>query len=299
MRAQDAMPTPGRGQGAGHGSAPGTLRERYEATMRRVAAAAQRAGRSAQSVVVVAVSKYAEPDQVRDLIRLGHRDFGENRAMQLAQRSAQMEEFLGRTRALRGAGLPGADQPLPESVRWHMIGRLQRNKVKKVLEAARLVHSVDSLRLAEEMQAIANRSERPADILLQVNCSGEAQKGGVALPAAVHLAEQIETMTSVRLRGVMTMAALTEDKDELRRTFERCRECFEDIKTRGVGRDRSGAEGFNILSMGMSNDFEVAIEEGANMVRIGSAIFGEPSPETARRIDAEDGKEDSEREQEE
>ncbi len=274
-----------------------TLKERYEQTMARVGAAAKRSGRSPGEVIVVAVSKYAEPEQIRELMALGHRDFGENRAPNLLQRAAQAAEWLERGKALAGVAGPGAG--LPEGVRWHMIGRMQRNKVKKVIDAARLIHSVDSLRLAEEIQGFAAKREQPVEVLLQMNCSNEGQKGGVALPAATHLAEQIESMVNVRLRGVMTMAALGAPEDELRRTFERCRERFGEMQRRGVGGDRRGAEGFNILSMGMSDDFEIAIEEGANVVRIGTAIFGPPSAETLRLIEGQDKKEDAEKHPEE
>ncbi len=274
----------------------GTLKERYEQTLSRVAGAARRSGRTPGEVIVVAVSKYAEPEQIRELIALGHRDFGENRAPNLLQRAAQAAEWLERGKALAGVAGPGAG--LPEGVRWHMIGRMQRNKVKKVIDVAGLIHGVDSLRLAEEIQAFAAKREQPVEALLQINCSGEAQKGGVAMPAAAHLAEQIESMVNVRLRGVMTMAAQGASEDDLRRTFERCRERFAEIQRRGVGADRRGAEGFNILSMGMSDDFEIAIEEGANVVRIGTAIFGSPSAETLRLIERQDKKEDAEKQPE-
>lgn len=277
-------------------TAAGTLSERYDRVKARVAGAARRAGRGEHDVLLIAVSKYAEPDQIRELVSLGHRDFGENRAANLLQRAAQTGEFLQRGKALAGVVGPGAS--MPDTLRWHMIGRLQRNKVKKVVEASRLIHSMDSLRLAEEIQAIAARRERPVDVLLQINCSDEPQKGGVALPASAHLAEQVETMVGVRLRGVMTMAAQCASESDLRRTFERCRECFSEIQRRGVGADRRGPEGFNILSMGMSDDFEIAIEEGANMVRVGTAIFGPPSAETMSLIDGQDRKEDAEKQAE-
>jgi pyridoxal phosphate enzyme (YggS family) len=159
-------------------------------------------------------------------------------------------------------------------VRWHMIGHLQRNKAKKVLEVCRLIHSVDSLRLAEEVQAAAIKLEKTVDVLLQVNTSGERSKGGCAVAAAVHLAEQMDTMVQVRLRGLMTMARYSENPEDSRPAFARCRELFYEIRDSGyAGRN------FNILSMGMTGDFEVAIQEGANLVRVGSAIFGEPRPE--------------------
>lgn len=253
-----------------------TLESRYHDVRRRIAEAARRSGRGPGDVLLVAVTKYAEPDQIRELIRLGHRDFGENRVQNLIQRAALIEEYMARRRVLAHAA-PGAVPQTPgpsaadQPVRWHMIGHLQRNKAKKAVELCRLIHSVDSLRLAEEIQTVASKREDPVEVLIQVNCSGEKSKFGCPPPAARHLAEQIDTMVSVRLRGVMTMAPLTSNPEEARETFARCREIFEEIQRTGVGEGR-----FNILSMGMTNDFEVAIEEGANLVRIGSAIFGEP-----------------------
>ncbi len=155
-----------------------------------------------------------------------------------------------------------------------MIGHLQRNKARKVVDIVRLIHSVDSLRLAEELQALAVRKDRAIEVLLQVNCSGEESKFGCPLPAAIPLAEQIATMVNVRLRGLMTMAEETKEKDRVRRTFARCRELFEDMRKLGL----SDPGRFNLLSMGMTGDFEEAIAEGANIVRVGTAIFGEGRP---------------------
>lgn len=253
----------------------GTVESRYSRVMERVAVAAKRSGRRPEDIFVIAVSKYAEMDEVRELVRLGHRDFGESQAQQLIQRAAMMDELMSRQRTLPGVdaahreelGLSGADRG---AVRWHMIGHLQRNKVKKLIGVARLIHSVDSLRLVEEIQAVAHKRDEVVDVLVQVNCSGETSKFGCAVAAAPHLVEQIETMVHLRARGFMTMAPLSEDPSEISRTFDRCRELYEETRLRGYGADH-----FNILSMGMTNDFELGIEHGANMVRIGSAIFGE------------------------
>jgi pyridoxal phosphate enzyme (YggS family) len=255
-----------------------SLLDRYHEVRGRVAEAARRAGRRAEDVLIVAVTKYAELDQIRELVHLGHRDLGENRVQQLVQRAAVLEEHLARHRVLQHAVRPVSgglfDPPageVPDSVRWHMVGHLQRNKARKVIEVARLIHSVDSLRLAEEIQSIALRRDRPVEILLQVNCSGEASKSGCPMPAAAHLAAQIDTMVMVRLRGLMTMGPLEGGPAAAAPAFARCREVFEDIARHGTGEGR-----FNILSMGMSGDYEAAIREGANVVRVGSAIFGQP-----------------------
>ena len=275
-------------------TSPELIASRYAEVCERVARAAKRAGRRPSDIILVAVTKYAVPEQIKALLALGHRDFGENKAQTLLQHAAIVDEFFTRqnihattrkTRSQESAEtlfeenvgmelkplntLPGGR----DGVRWHMIGHLQRNKAKKVCDVARLIHSVDSLRLAEELQAIALKRDQPIDVLIQVNCSGEASKFGCLPPAAIPLAEQISTMINVRVRGLMTMAAETADPEETRGTFGRCRELFEEMRSLRLG---EGAP-FNILSMGMSGDFEVAISEGANIVRVGSAIFGEPA----------------------
>ncbi|MDX2115222.1 MAG: YggS family pyridoxal phosphate-dependent enzyme [Planctomycetota bacterium] len=276
------------------GGSGDTIESRYAAVCQRVADAARHAGRSPGEVILVAVTKNADPEQIRALLAIGHRDFGENRAQVLVQHAAIVEEYLARQKLVpstrrvhpteRAEGLFAPNAPdlapspaLPsgkDGVRWHMIGHLQRNKARKVVEFVRLVHSVDSLRLAEELQTIAVKRDHPIEVLLQVNCSGESQKHGCHPSAAVPLAEQIATMVNVRLRGLMTMAAAEDSPDQARRTFARCRELFDDMARLNFGEYAP----FNILSMGMSNDFEAAIAEGANIVRVGSAIFGDVAP---------------------
>ena len=238
-----------------------TLRQRFESVKDRIAASARRAGRRPEDVMLVVVSKSGSLDQVRELIQLGQVDFAENRVQQLLQRAAQVDEWRAR-RAELGGSAP--------AVRWHMIGSLQRNKVKKTVEVTRLIHSVDSLRLAEEIQSVAARRESPVEVLVEVNVSGEASKHGVAPAAARHLVDMIDTMVALRPRGLMCMAPNTGSLEDARRTFTRCKELFDEIRALGVGGER-----FDILSMGMSGDYEVAIECGSNLVRVGSAIFGE------------------------
>jgi pyridoxal phosphate enzyme (YggS family) len=235
---------------------------RYDEVKERVAAAATRSGRDPSNVYIVAVTKNATPAQVRILHRKGHSDFGESRMQHFVRMASQIDEFRARQRELHG------DLDLPESLRWHFIGHLQRNKVRRVLGAARLVHSVDSLKLAEEIHA-CHRDDGPvAEILVQVNVSGERGKYGVAPAAASHLVDQVRTMVGVRVRGLMCMAPLGEDADDARPIFTRAWELFDEI------RHATGDSRFDLLSMGMSNDYEAAIECGANIVRIGTAIFG-------------------------
>jgi PLP dependent protein len=261
------------------------LDQRYAAVKASIATAARKSGRDPDDIILVAVTKFAEPDQIRRLMQLGHKDFGENKVQNLLHRAAMVEEYLARHRVLphlRVAAdtLFSTGSGGPQAVRWHMIGHLQRNKARKAIEYCRLIHSVDSLRLAEEIQSLAQKREEPVEVLIQVNCSGENSKYGCPVPAALHLAEQIDTMVTVRVRGLMTMAPLSDNPEDSRATFGRCRELFEEIKKTGIGDGK-----FNLLSMGMSGDYEVAIAEGANIVRVGSAIFGEPKIEQAEEED--------------
>jgi len=247
-----------------------SLRSRYAEVRQRIADAATRSGRRPNDIMLVAVTKTASMDQIRELVSLGQADLGENRVQQLGQRAAQLAELAERAAAMPslagGAAIPSG------GIRWHMIGTLQRNKVKKAVEVARLIHSVDNLRLAEDIQAASERRQEPAEVLVEVNVSGERSKMGIAPAAAPHLVEMIETMVTVRCRGFMCMAPVDAEPGELRRIFERARELFEEVRT-----SRGRGHRFDILSMGMSNDYEIAIECGANLVRVGSAIFGTPA----------------------
>ena len=209
----------------------------------------------------MAVTKYVGVDLIRQLLEAGHRQIGESRGLELVRRAAMIREMRGRLE--QSGGSPAFPEPS-----WHMVGHLQRNKVKQVLPWLTMIHSVDSLRLAEEISHRAERLDRRIDVLLQVNAAGEPQKFGVAVGAVGHLAEQIVSLPQLRVCGLMTMAPLTDDTKRIAWTFERLAEIFEDLnKERFIGRE------FRHLSMGMTNDFEIAIEHGATMVRIGSALF--------------------------
>jgi len=240
-----------------------STRERYLSVCRRIEDAKAKAGREHATVHLVAVTKYAAMEQVRELIDMGHIDFGEGRSQHFLKMAPQVQEYLDRRRTL-------GESDVPDHVRWHFIGHLQRNKAKKILPLVRMIHSVDSLRLAEEIQSCSNNADSPVEVLVQINPTDERQRYGIAPAAVRHLIEQIETMVTIRVRGIMTMAPKVEDPEETRPVFTRVSELFDEIKRSGVG-----GEHFDILSMGMSNDFEVAIECGANIVRVGSAIFGE------------------------
>ncbi len=233
-----------------------TLSDNLQRVRENIAAAAQRVRRDPAGVQLVVVTKAAEIEDVKNLIDLGVVDLGENRVQQLTVRAGQIDEWLSRRR-----------KETPDSVCWHMVGHLQRNKVKQALGAAGVIHSVDSLRLAEEIDHRAAGQEKVVDILLQVNCSVEPQKYGVAVGAAGHLAEQICTLKNVRLLGLMTMAQITARPERARPAFVRLREIFEEMRSQKIG-----GRDFCHLSMGMTQDYQVAVEEGATILRIGTAI---------------------------
>jgi len=221
-----------------------------------VAEACVRARRNPRDVTVVAVTKTATLDAVRTLVELGVDDLGESRAGQLQERAAELVPTL-------------ASLPAGRAVRWHMIGHLQRNKIKAVLDAGvEVVHSVDSLRLAEELNARAERMGKRLSVMIQVNCSREPQKFGVAVGAATFLAEMITSLQHLRLTGLMTMGPLSDTPEAARPAFARLRELMDDMH-----RDRIGGPDLRHLSMGMSQDYPIAIEEGATILRIGSALF--------------------------
>ena len=243
-------------------SKPTTLADRLADVRQKIADAAAKSGRDASEVLLVAVTKYAAPEQVREILKLGVGDLGENKVQQLVQRAGQFGEFHGRA-------LAGGDKAIAPKLRWHQIGHLQRNKVKPLLPVVSMIHTIDSLRLAEELETQLEKSGKKLPVLLQVNSSEETQKGGVAVGAAIHLAEQIGTMACLQIAGVMTMAAHEADERTTRHTFARTREIFDEIRKAKIG----GAS-MRYLSMGMTNDYAWAIEEGANVVRIGSALFG-------------------------
>lgn len=235
------------------------IAERIKHVQETIAAACARADREPNDVTLVIVTKSADIEAVKTVIRLGFHHLGENRVQQLKKVAGQVADFLPQE---------GAHPKLPEKIHWHMIGHLQRNKVRQVLPITSLVHSVDTLRLAEEINASAAKLGLCPQVLLQVNTSHEAQKYGVPVGAATHLAEQIETLPNLQLIGLMAMAPLTRDKDAIRAAFVRARELFDEMRgEKIVGRQ------FTELSMGMSSDYEIAIEEGATILRIGSAIF--------------------------
>lgn len=220
--------------------------EAFNQVRRRIEQACERAGRDPNRVRIVAVSKGHGPEAVRALAEAGHRLFGENR-VQEAKAKIQL---------------------CPSNIEWHMIGHLQRNKVKDALQLFRVIHSVDSVSLAQEINKWAEKFSLRVPILLEVNVSGEASKFGFSPERLLSELQTINGLPRLEIIGLMTMAPWTQDPEKVRPVFRKLRELKEECE------QRLGAP-LPELSMGMTNDFEVAVEEGATMVRIGTAIFGE------------------------
>ncbi len=228
--------------------------------------ACARVRRSPGDVRIVAVTKSVEVDAIRLLLEMAQMDIAESRVQELIRRNAMIEESISRRQGL------SEDSETAELLRprWHMVGPLQRNKVKPLLTMVEYLHSVDSLRLAEEINTCAAKLglAKKVKLFLQVNTSQEKQKHGLAVGAVGALAEQIITLPNLEIVGLMTMAPLTDDQEICRFCFSRLREIFEELQG-----EKICGPNFRHLSMGMSQDYVTAVEEGATMLRIGSAIF--------------------------
>jgi pyridoxal phosphate enzyme (YggS family) len=224
------------------------LAERLAAVHDRIAAACARSGRSRAEVTLVAVTKTVSTEVAAVLPELGVLDLGESRPQELWRKSSAIT-----------------------NVRWHLIGHLQRNKIDRTIPLVSLVHSVDSERLLAALSEFGVKRGSPVPVLLEVNCSREEAKGGFAPDAIPPLADTLMSLSGVRIDGLMTMAAYHDDPELCRPTFVELRAIRDDLRT------RTGLP-LPHLSMGMSHDFEVAVEEGATFVRVGSTLFEGLSP---------------------
>ena len=223
------------------------IRENMKAVDRKIAEACERAGRKREDVTLIAVSKTKPVEMLREAYEAGARDFGENKVQELLEKIPAM----------------------PEDVRWHMIGHLQRNKVKSVVGKVYMIHSVDSLRLAEEISREAVKQQVTVRILLEVNVAGEESKFGTTVQEAFSLAENAARLPGIRIEGLMTIAPYVEDSEENRSIFQKLKQLSVDISAKNIDN-----VSMNILSMGMTGDYSTAVEEGATCVRVGTGIFG-------------------------
>lgn len=203
-----------------------------------------------QNVQLVAVSKTKPNEDILAFYEAGHRAFGENRVQELVDKH----------------------ESLPKDIQWHMIGHLQRNKVKYIIEFVHLIHGIDSPRLLKEVNKRAKSVDRVVDVLLQFQIAEEESKFGFDWPEVKELlnSESFQQMENIRIVGLMGMATFTDDETQLRREFQLLKNFFDQLKTNYFTKD----EYFKTISMGMSGDFQLAIEEGSNMVRVGSLLFG-------------------------
>lgn len=215
---------------------------------RKILEACEKAGRAREDITLIAVSKTKPVPMLKEIYDLGIRDFGENKVQELTDKAPQ----------------------LPADLRWHMIGHLQRNKVKQVIDKAVLIHSVDSVRLAKAIEAEAAKKDIIVQILLEVNVAEEDSKFGLKVNEVLPAIEEIAAMPHVRIKGLMTIAPFVENPEENRTVFAQLQKLSVDIAEKNI--DNVSVD---ILSMGMTNDYQVAIEEGATMIRVGTGIFGE------------------------
>ena len=215
---------------------------------KHICEACARAGRSRDEVTLIAVSKTKPVSMIEELLPGGTRDFGENKVQELVDKY----------------------EVLPKDIHWHLIGHLQRNKVKYVVDKACLIHSVDSMRLAETISEEGVKKGVTVPVLIEVNVAGEESKFGVTLEETEGLVREIAKLPSIQIKGLMTIATYVEDPEENRVHFSRLKQLSVDIKNKNIDN-----VSMDVLSMGMTGDYQVAIEEGATMVRVGTGIFGE------------------------
>lgn len=224
------------------------LKENLMEVEENVRKACERVGRDRSEVTLIAVSKTKPVTMLQEIYDADVRDFGENKVQEMVEKYEE----------------------LPQDIKWHMIGHLQRNKVKYIIDKACLIHSVDSYRLAEEINIQAKKKNIVMPILIEVNIAKEDSKFGVYEEDVIQLVEEIARLENVRIKGLMTIAPYVDDSEENRQFFHNIKQLSIDISEKNI--DNVSME---ILSMGMTGDYMVAIEEGSTMVRVGTGIFGE------------------------
>lgn len=226
------------------------LKENLDCVEKEIQKACKRSGRSRDEVTLIAVSKTKPVSTLEEAYGLGVRVFGENKVQELTEKY----------------------DALPKDIEWHMIGHLQRNKVKYIIGKAALIHSVDSIRLAETIEKEAAKLDTTARILIEVNVAKEESKFGVMPEEVLEFVEKVSEFDHIRVEGLMTIAPFVENPEENRTIFAHLRKLSVDIAKKNLHNTN-----MSVLSMGMTNDYRVAIEEGATMVRVGTGIFGERS----------------------
>jgi len=223
------------------------IKNNLEIINEKIKKAALKVERNPEEIKLVAVTKTATIEQIEEAIKAGVKIIGENKVQEAKEKY----------------------QIITADIEWHLVGHLQTNKVKYAVEIFDCIHSVDSIKLAEEIDKRSLQFGKTTNVLVEVNVSGEETKCGIKPEEVVLFLKNISEFTGIRVRGLMTIAPIAEDKEEVRPYFRRLRELSKEIKSKNIKNVK-----MDYLSMGMSEDFEIAIEEGANMVRIGRGIFG-------------------------
>ena len=221
--------------------------ENYRHVLKKVEEACVRSGRDPKDVTLIAVSKTKPVEMIEEAMEAGARVFGENKVQELCDKYEQ----------------------LPKDLHWHLIGHLQRNKVKYIVDKAELIHSVDSLKLAEEISKEALKKNVKVNILIEVNVAEEESKFGVSVEETPGLMEYVAKLPGIHIQGLMTIAPYTTDPEENRPVFRTLKKLAVDIKKKNIDNVNMG-----VLSMGMTGDYQVAVEEGSTMIRVGTGIFG-------------------------
>lgn len=224
-----------------------TIKENLDNILSRIKVAAEKSGRKAEDIKLIAVTKTVDVERIKSVYNYGILDMGENRVQELLDKYDKLDS----------------------SCRWHLIGHLQTNKVKYIIDKVEMIHSVDSIELAKEVNTRAAKIGKKINILIQVNVSGEESKFGISPQEVDEFIEMVSKYGNISVKGMMTIAPYAENSESVRDVFRKLYSIYIDIKKKKL--DNVTME---YLSMGMSNDFEVAIEEGANIVRIGTDIFG-------------------------
>ncbi|MCI5639392.1 MAG: YggS family pyridoxal phosphate-dependent enzyme [Lachnospiraceae bacterium] len=224
------------------------VKENLQKVQKNIEEACKRSDRSVEDVTLIAVSKTKPIEMIEEALAAGKTEFGENKAQEMKEKQ----------------------EHLPDVIKWHFIGHLQTNKVKYVVGRAALIHSVDSFHLAEAIQKECEKKQVEADILIEVNVAGEDSKFGVKPEDTEALVRKIATLPLVHIRGLMTIAPFVQNSEENRPIFRELRKLSVDISSKNIDNID-----MNVLSMGMTGDYEVAVEEGATHVRVGTGIFGE------------------------
>lgn len=223
------------------------VKENLLIVQNRIEEACKRCGRDPKEVTLIAVSKTKPAEMIIDAYESGIRDFGENKVQELCDKY----------------------ELLADDIRWHMIGHLQRNKVKQVIDKAVLIHSVDSVRLAEQIEEEAAKKQICVDILLEVNVADEESKFGFHLEETEQAIRNISLFPHISIKGLMTIAPFVENSEQNRPVFKKLNKFYVDMQRKNIDNVN-----MNMLSMGMTGDYEIAIEEGATLVRVGTGIFG-------------------------